>query len=85
MIHNTKPISFFWVVFAQLTKSTLFFCLMSQVWWFMDWFLKLNKLLKVFDFVGFYFVGLGCWGALLFLLLCFFRHFCYSGHSFVKN
>jgi hypothetical protein len=35
--------------------------------------------------VGFYFVGLGCWGALLFLLLCFFRHFCYSGHSFVKN
>jgi hypothetical protein len=46
---------------------------MSQVWVFMDWFLKLNKLLKVFDFLGFYFVGLGCWGGLLFVLLCFFR------------
>jgi len=54
----------------------------------MNWFLDFNKLLKVFGFLGFYFVGLGWFIVFLDVALFFAGNLHYIGQSFlgkVKN
>jgi hypothetical protein len=77
VIHlNPKPkTKYLSIVLVQLRKWPLFFYLMWHVCWFMNSFLEFNKLLEVFYFLAFYFVGLG-WFVVFLDVVFFLRATC---------